>query len=169
MPPLENRRSEVDVVNVERRAVDEDVDPLHPARLAGLPRKIVLEVRRDRQPAEHGIAEVMTAELPRRGHHPAHPEHRADFFGMPAAAGPGADHFLQRHDVGADVIDDLRNPVRAGAAVQAAATMDVVGGDAERTDAGRDHWAMIVRRGACIRAGSRCDGTAGRRVHQTAA
>src|SRR5207249_12334664 len=42
MPPLEDRGAEMHVVQVQRAAVDDDVDALHAPRLARLPREIVL-------------------------------------------------------------------------------------------------------------------------------
>ena len=49
MAALEKRRAEVHVVDVQRRAVDGDVDALQPPRLAGLPRQVVLEMLGDRE------------------------------------------------------------------------------------------------------------------------
>ena len=64
-----------------------------------------------------------------RGHHPAHAERRADLFGLSGASRPGADHFLQRDDVGVDVAQDLDDARRRGAAIHAAAAVNVVGRD----------------------------------------
>ena len=69
---------------------------------ARLPRQVVLEWLRDREAAEHGVAELMAAQLPRRRHHPAHAERGADLLGVAAALRSGADHLLQRDDVGVD-------------------------------------------------------------------
>ncbi len=132
MPALEQRRAEVDVVHVQRAAVGGDVDALHAARLARLPREIVFEMLRDGQPAEHRVAEQMAAQVPRRRHHPAHAQQRAELFDLAVAAWSGADHFLQRDDVGVDRAQHGGDAFRAGAAVEAAAAMDVVGGDAQR-------------------------------------
>ena len=49
----------------------------------------------------------------------------------PADVGPGADHFLQRDDVGIDRANDLGNAGRVGAAIEAPAAVNVVGGDAQ--------------------------------------
>ena len=85
----------------------------------------------------------MTAQLARRRHHPSHPEHRAELFGVAAAARPRADDFLQRHDVGVDRAEHRRDPLGTGAAVEAAAAMDVVGCDAQRRPRRVSHYAMI--------------------------
>jgi hypothetical protein len=42
-----------------------------------------------------------------------------------------ADHFLQRNDVRTDLAQNLRNTVRANAAIQATAFMDIVRSDAQ--------------------------------------
>ena len=60
------------------------------------------------------------------------PERRADFLGMSRVVRPGANHFLQRDDVGIEPRKHLDGALRHGAPVQAAAAMDVVGDDAER-------------------------------------
>ena len=114
------------------------------------------EVVRDREAAEHDVAELVAAQLARRRHHPAHAERGADLLGVAAAVRPGADHFLQRDDVGVDRAQHRGDPLRARAAVQAAAAMDVVGGDAQRRGRRRGHYAMIVPcladcRGRCDR------------------
>ena len=49
MAALEDRGAEVDVVDVQRVPVTVDVDALHAALLAGLPRQVVLDVVGDRQ------------------------------------------------------------------------------------------------------------------------
>jgi hypothetical protein len=87
---FENRGAEVDVVEMQRAALGLNVDALHAPRLACLPRQIVLDMMRDRQPAEHRVAELMAAELPRRRHHPAHAELRAQFLRVPAGGGSRA-------------------------------------------------------------------------------
>ena len=67
MAPLEDRRAEVDVVDVQRVAVDVDVRPLQAPLLARLPRQIVLGVVHDRKAAEDGVAELMAAQTARAG------------------------------------------------------------------------------------------------------
>ena len=47
--PLEERRAEVHVVEVQRVVVQREIDALHAAVLAGLPRQIVLNVMPDRE------------------------------------------------------------------------------------------------------------------------
>ena len=70
--------------------------------------------------------------MARRRHHPAHAEQRAELLGMARGVRAGADHLLQRDDVGVDRPDDSAIAGRTGAAVEAAAAVDVVGGDAQR-------------------------------------
>src|SRR6185436_20003116 len=130
--PLEQRRAEMNVVEMQRAVIGGDVDALHPPLLAGLPRQVVLEMLRDWQPAHHHVAELMAAQLACRRHHPAHPELRAELLGMAAVVRPGADHFLQRDDVGVDRFQDGGGAFGAGPSVEAAAAMDVVGRDAQR-------------------------------------
>ena len=74
----------------------------------------------------------MAAQLTRRRHHPSHAEQRADLLGVAAVVRPGADHFLQRDDVGVDGAEHGGDALGARAAVEAAAAMNVVGGDAQR-------------------------------------
>ena len=69
----------------------------------------------DRKAAEHGVAELMAAQLPRRRHHPAHAERRADLLGVAAAVRAGADDFLQRDDVGVDGAEHGGDAFGAGA------------------------------------------------------
>ena len=137
------------VVDVQRVAVDRDIDPLQAARLARLPRQILFEMLDDRQAAEDGVAELMAAQLPRRRHHPAHAERRAQALGVAAAVRTGADHFLQRHDVGVERSDHGRGALRPRAAVEAPAAMNVVGRDAERP-VGRGHYTMIGESVECV-------------------
>ena len=91
---------------------------------------------RDGKAAEDDVAEQVPAQVPHRGHHPAHAERRADLFGLSGAGRTGADHFLQRDDVGVDLAQDFGDPLRRGAAIHAAAAVNVVGGDSEVDDAG---------------------------------
>ena len=62
---LEVRGAEVHVVEVQQRAVEIQVDALAAARLARLPRQVVLRVVPDGKPAEHDVAEERAAQLPR--------------------------------------------------------------------------------------------------------
>ena len=57
----------------------------------------------------------------------------------------GADHFLQRDDVGVDRAQHGGDPLGTRASVEAAAAMHVVGRDAQRRRAAWIHYAMIVR------------------------
>jgi len=145
---LENRGAEVHVVDVERAAAGIDVDALHAARLARLPREIVLDVLDDWKTAEDGVAEMVSAQLPGGRHDPSHAERGADLFRMTAAARPGADDFLQRNDVRVDAPQYVCDAVRPGAAVESAAAVDVVGGDAQSDRTAGTHYVMIVRGGA---------------------
>ena len=99
----------------------------------------------DRQPAQHRVAELMAAELPRRRHHPAHAERRADLLGVPAAVRTRADDFLQRDDVGVDRAEHGGDALGPRAPVEAAAAMHVVGRDAQRSSSHLIHYAMIRR------------------------
>ena len=86
----------------------------------------------DREAAQDDVAELVAAQLARRRHDPAHAERGADLLGVAAAARPGADHFLQRDDVGVDGAEHGGDALGTRAPVEAAAAMDVVGGDAQR-------------------------------------
>src|SRR5262249_24940265 len=99
---------------------------------AVLPRQIVLYVSVDRQPAEDDITELVTADVARRRHHPAHAESSANFLDVTMAVRAGADDFLQGDDVGADVAEHTGNPLRFGPAIHAAAAVNVVSHDAQR-------------------------------------
>ena len=139
VPALEKRRAQVDVVEVQRVVAERDVDALAAARLARLPREVVLRVMADRVAAEDDVAEQRAAQMPGRRHHPPHPQQRTELLGVALRARPGANDFLQRDDVGLDCADHLRNPRRIGAPVEPAAAMDVVGGDAQRAPVGVGH------------------------------
>ena len=90
---------EVHVVEVQRVVADRDVHALAAARLARLPRQVVLRVVPDRKPAQHDVAEQAAAQVARRRHHPAHAEQRAELLGVAGERRAGADHLLQRDDV----------------------------------------------------------------------
>src|SRR5215472_16077081 len=115
----------MDVVEMQRTVIDVDIDALHAARLARLPRDVVLEVMRDRKAAENGVAELMTAELPRRRVHPTHAERRAELFRVSPSPRAGADDFLQRDDVSIDRAEHGRNAVGPRAAVESATAVHV--------------------------------------------
>ncbi len=137
---LEHGRAEMDVVDVQRRArLEIDVDALAGALFTRPPRQIVVAVMDDREAAEDHVAEVVAAQHPHRMHDPAHAQGGADFLRLSGAAGAGADHFLQRHDVRLHVTDDVGDPRRHRPAVHAAAAVDVVGRDPQIdvTDASR--------------------------------
>ena len=68
--------------------------------------------------------------MPRRRHHPAHAQRRAQLRRLARLERAGADHFLQRDDVGVDGREHAGDAFEARAAVEAAAAMNVVGGDA---------------------------------------
>ncbi len=82
----------------------------------------------DGEAAEHDVAVGVAAEHPRGGHDPAHAERRADLLRLALVPRAGADHLLQRDDVGADPLQHLRDPIRPRAAVEPATPVDVVGG-----------------------------------------
>ena len=142
MAPLEQRRAQVHVVEVQRVVADGDVDALAAARLARPPRQVVLGMVLNRQPAHHDIAEQGAAQVARRRHDPAHAEQRAELLGVPGRRLAGANHFLQGDDVGVDAADDLGDAGWIGAAVKAAAAVDVVGGDPERSPVGIGHYPL---------------------------
>ena len=106
-------------------------------------------------------------QMAHRRHHPAHAERGADLLGLAGAAGAGADHLLQRDDVGVDRAQDLDDARRHGAAIHAAAAVDVVGGD--------PHVDVLARRfclGHCCRSRIHTNGPtifshSGRRCHSS--
>jgi hypothetical protein len=144
VPPLENGRAEMDVVDVQRHRANGDVDALQPPRFARLPGQIVIGVRGDGEATQYGVPELMPAQQTRRRHDPSHAERGPDRLGVPAAAGPGAHDLLQRHDIGANRAQHVNNPIGARAPVETAAAMDVVGDDAQREGRAGSHCAMIV-------------------------
>ena len=81
---------------------------------------------------QHHVAELMTAQMAHRRHHPAHAERRADFLGMTRVVRARADDFLQRDDVGIQAGEHVNRALRHRAPVHAAAAMDVVGDDSKR-------------------------------------
>ena len=98
---------------------------------------------RNREAAQDGIAELMTAHEPRRRHHPSHAERRADFFRVARPVRASADHFLEGDDVGVDRAEDRRNPPGTRPAVESTAPVNVVSDDAERRRR-VTHYVMIV-------------------------
>jgi len=104
----------------------------------------VLDVVGDGKTAQHRVAELVTAQVPGRRHHPAHAERGAELLGMAAAARPGPDHLLQRDDIGIDRPQDGCDTIRTGAAVEAAASMNVVSGNPQSRTRRLGHYAMIV-------------------------
>src|SRR5262245_13550064 len=101
MAAFENRRPEMDVVDVQHAAGgNADVDALHVPLPAVLPRQVVLYVSVDREPTEDDIPELVTADVARRRHHPAHAESGANLLDVTVAVRAGANDFLQGDDVG---------------------------------------------------------------------
>jgi hypothetical protein len=131
-PALEEGRAEMDVVDVDDVGIHRDVDALDAARLARPPREVVLRMLPDRQPAENDVAKQMSAQVARGRHDPAHAERRAQLLGVTRPRRPGADDFLQGDDVRIDVLEDAGDAVRPRPTVEAAAAVDVVGGNAKR-------------------------------------
>src|SRR6478609_11231164 len=103
-PTLEDRRAEVHVVDVQRPSFDVHVHPLAAARFARLPGQVVAYVVHDGEAAEHDVAVGVAAEDPRGRHDPAHAERRADLLRLALVPRAGADHLLQRDDVGANAL-----------------------------------------------------------------
>ena len=129
VPALEERRAEVHVVEVQRVVADGDVDALAAARLARLPRQVVLRVMEDRKPAEDDVAEQAAAQCRAGAMTQPMPSSAPSSSACPAKLRAGADDLLQRDDVGLDAADDVGDAVGTGAAVESAAAVDVVGGD----------------------------------------
>ena len=71
------------------------------------------------------------------------PELRADFLGVSRGARPGADHLLQRDDVGVDAANDVGDARGIGAPVEPAAAVDVVGGDTQGAPVGVGHQLVV--------------------------
>ncbi len=131
MTTFENCGAQMHVVKVQRVIANRDVGPLAAARLARPPREIVLHVLPHRQARQHDVTELMAAKLARGGHDPAHAKRSADFFGLRQSPGAGAHHFLQRDEIGINIGEHIDRTLRNGAAVQAAAAMNVVGRDTQ--------------------------------------
>ena len=105
----------MDVIEMQRVIIDRQVDALHAAMLAGLPGQIVLHVMADRKLAQHDIAEQRGAQVARRRHHPAHAERGAKLRRLAGLERAGANHFLQRDDVG---VDPARTPAMRSSRVR---------------------------------------------------
>ena len=110
---------------------DLQVHPLDVARLAGLPREVVLHVVLHRETAQDDVAEEGVAEMPGGRHDPSHAQRGPELRGLSRLERAGADDLLEGDDVGVDRRDDGGDPLEAGAAVEAASTVDVVGRDAD--------------------------------------
>jgi hypothetical protein len=80
--PLEEGGAEMNVIEVERVIAEGDVNALAAARLAGLPRQVVLRVMDDRMATEDDVAEQGTAQMTRRRHDPAHAEQCSELLGV---------------------------------------------------------------------------------------
>jgi hypothetical protein len=96
---------------MQRVVAHRDVHALTVARLAGLPREVVLQVRPDGETAQHHVAEQAPSQVPRRRHHPAHAKQRTELFGVATRIRAGADHLLQSHDIGVHRPDHVGNPL----------------------------------------------------------
>jgi hypothetical protein len=88
-------------------------------------------VRHHREAAHDDVAELMAAQLARRGHGPAHAHGGADLLRVIGARRTRADDLLHRDDVGVDALDHAGDAGGIRAAVHAARSVNVVGGDAE--------------------------------------
>ena len=102
MTTLEYGRAQVDVVDVQRLAVDLDVSALQAPRFTRFPGEVVLRVMDDGQTAEDRVAELVSAQPPRRGHHPSIPVRR-QFPHMARTARTGPHDLLERDDIRVDV------------------------------------------------------------------
>jgi hypothetical protein len=116
---------------VQHVSVHVDVHPHAAARFPLVAREVALVRVRDGQPAQHHIAVSLAPEQSHRVHHPAHAEQSAERRGLAVFLGPATDHLLQSDHIGVEARQDLGDAVHAGAAIHAAALVDVVGGQAE--------------------------------------
>jgi hypothetical protein len=91
----------------------------------------VLEVLRDGQAAQHGISELMTAQLAGGRHDPSHSERGAQLLGVTPAPGAGTNDFLECDDVGVYLSNDRSDSIGSRPAIQAATPVNIVGGDSQ--------------------------------------
>ena len=104
----------------------------------------MLRVMDDGQTAEDRVAELVSAQPPRRGHDPSHPECGANFLDMARGARTGPHDLLERDDIRVDVPQHGGRSIGTRASIHAAAAMDVVGDDAQRRRLAGTHWAIIA-------------------------
>lgn len=128
---LEQRRPEVGVVHVQGSGAHIDRNPLHAARLAGLPGQVVLDVVPHGEAAQDHVAELVAAQFAHRSHDPAHAERGADALGVSGGRPSRANHLLERDDVGVERPQHVGDAFGTGAAVESAAAVDVIGDDPE--------------------------------------
>lgn len=131
VPPLEQCRAEVHVVELECSEPDVDRHPVGVARLACLPRQIHMRVVVDGVSAEHDVAELVPPQLPGRSHDPAHAELGAQLLGVTGSRTPGPDDLLEGNQVWIDRREHFCYSFGSLPAVQADGPVDVVGDDAQ--------------------------------------
>src|SRR4030095_1298859 len=78
--PFEKRGSQMNVVKMKLAIAEGAVHSLAPARLAGLPREVVVGMVDDRVPAEDDVAEQAAATMTGRCHHTAPAQERAELL-----------------------------------------------------------------------------------------
>jgi hypothetical protein len=86
----------------------------------------------------------MTTQVPRRRHDPAHAERRAELFGVPAIPRSSPHHFLQGDHIRVNRAQHRRDTIGTGPAIEAAASVNVVGRYPKRRTRRLCHYAMIV-------------------------
>src|SRR5436190_15401598 len=99
---------------------------------------------RNRKTAEHGVAELMAAQVPRRRHDPSHAEHGAELLRMAPVPRAGPDHFLERDHIRVNRLQHRGDTIGPGPPVEAAASMDVISRYPDRRPRRLNHYVMIV-------------------------
>lgn len=131
MTALQNGSAQMDVVKVQRLISNRDVNSLAAARFTGAPRQVVLEMLTNRQPRQDDVAELMTAKLTCGRHDPAHAERCANFFRVRDAARTRSHDLLQGDEICVNCSEDVNRAAGSRSSVEAAAAVNVVGGDAK--------------------------------------
>jgi hypothetical protein len=142
VPALEQRRTEVHIVEMHGVIVHGQINPLAAARFSTPPRQVILGMLSDGQAAQDDVAEEMPPQTSRWCHDPAHTKRGTELLGMSWTVGVGSDHFLERDDVGIDVREHGGRSRWFDTPVEAPTTVDIVGRDAHINMAG--FWDVVT-------------------------
>ena len=133
LAPFSQRQPEVAVEDVQRRTRDVQVDAKAASRLTHAAAQVAPARSQHGQAGEDDVAVRPGPVRPGLAHDDLrHVEPRRQVRGLIGVRHAFfADHFLQAHDVGRDLRDDVGDPVQVATAVESDTAVDVVAHDGE--------------------------------------